>query len=173
MKTKNIILIALLVLLTGLASCQKDHDIPTGKVFNAESGGSGGGSTTDSSIITVTVNPSEGGTVSGGGTYQHGQQCTLTAVANADYSFSNWTEDGIQVSTSANYTFTVDGNRNLVANFSGFGGGTGKTVLIKDFTGARGVNCPAATEYAYNLQYQLDENHIFIMNVHAGYLANL
>ena len=48
---------------------------------------------------------------------------------------------------------------------------TGKTVLIKDFTGARCVNCPAAAEYAHNLQHQLDEEHIFIMSVHAGYLA--
>ena len=48
---------------------------------------------------------------------------------------------------------------------------TGKTVLIKDFTGARCVNCPAAAEYSHNLQHQLDEDHIFIMSVHAGYLA--
>ena len=48
---------------------------------------------------------------------------------------------------------------------------TGKMVLIKDFTGARCVNCPAAAEYAHNLQHQLDEDHIFIMSVHAGYLA--
>jgi hypothetical protein len=48
---------------------------------------------------------------------------------------------------------------------------TGKTVLIKDFTGARCVNCPAAAEHAHNLQHQLDEEHIFIMSVHAGYLA--
>ena len=48
---------------------------------------------------------------------------------------------------------------------------TGKTVLIKDFTGARCVNCPEAAEYAHNLQHQLDEDHIFIMSVHAGYLA--
>ena len=48
---------------------------------------------------------------------------------------------------------------------------TGKTVLIKDFTGARCVNCPAAAEYAHNLQHQLGEDHIFIMSVHAGYLA--
>ena len=48
---------------------------------------------------------------------------------------------------------------------------TGKTVLIKDFTGARCVNCPAAAEYAHSLQHQLDEDHIFIMSVHAGYLA--
>ena len=48
---------------------------------------------------------------------------------------------------------------------------TGKTVLIKDFTGARCVNCPAAAEYAHNLQHQMGEDHIFIMSVHAGYLA--
>ena len=48
---------------------------------------------------------------------------------------------------------------------------TGKTVLIKDFTGARCVNCPAAADYAHSLQHQLDEEHIFIMSVHAGYLA--
>ena len=48
---------------------------------------------------------------------------------------------------------------------------TGKTVLIKDFTGARCVNCPGAAEYAHNLQHQLDEDHIFILSVHAGYQA--
>ena len=48
---------------------------------------------------------------------------------------------------------------------------TGKTVLIKDFTGVRCNNCPAAAEYAHNLQHQLDEDHIFILSVHAGYLA--
>lgn len=48
---------------------------------------------------------------------------------------------------------------------------SGKTVLIKDFTGARCVNCPAAADYVHNLQHQLDEDHIFIMSVHAGYLA--
>ena len=48
---------------------------------------------------------------------------------------------------------------------------TGKTVLIKDFTGVRCVNCPAAAEHAHNLQHQLDEDHIFIMSVHAGYQA--
>ena len=41
MKTKNILLVALLVLLVGMVSCKKDHDIPTGKVFNGGSGGGG------------------------------------------------------------------------------------------------------------------------------------
>ncbi len=115
MKTKNITLIALLVLLTGFASCKKDHDIPTGKVFN---GGSGGGSTTDSLTISVTANPSEGGTVSGSGKYLKGKTCVVTASANEGYVFSNWMENGIQVSTSVSYSFTVDIDRALVANFS-------------------------------------------------------
>lgn len=49
--------------------------------------------------------------------------------------------------------------------------GGNKTVLIKDFTGARCVNCPEAAEYAHELQHRLGEDRIFILSVHAGYLA--
>ena len=68
--------------------------------------------------ITVTSDPTNGGTVSGGGTYQQGQSCTVTATANSGYAFAKWTENGTQVSTDANYTFTVTGDRSLVAHFS-------------------------------------------------------
>ena len=68
--------------------------------------------------ITVSANPTNGGTVTGGGSYQQGQSCTVNATANTGYTFSNWTENGNVVSTNASYTFTVTGNRNLVANFS-------------------------------------------------------
>ena len=69
--------------------------------------------------ITTAANPTNGGsgTPIGGNTYQYGQTCTVKAVANSGYVFVNWTEDGVQVSSNANYTFTVTGNRNLVANF--------------------------------------------------------
>lgn len=49
--------------------------------------------------------------------------------------------------------------------------GGNKTVLIKDFTGARCVNCPAAAEAAHQLQHLLGEERIFILSVHAGFLA--
>jgi hypothetical protein len=68
--------------------------------------------------ISVSANPSNGGTVSGGGTYQQGQSCTVHANANSGYTFTNWTENGSVVSTNANYNFTVTGNRTLVANFT-------------------------------------------------------
>ena len=73
--------------------------------------------------VSVSCSPSDGGTATGGGTYQQGQTCTVTATANAGYTFSNWTEDGEVVYTNAAYTFTVNGNRNLVANFAVSGGG--------------------------------------------------
>ncbi|MBR5725636.1 MAG: T9SS type A sorting domain-containing protein [Muribaculaceae bacterium] len=75
----------------------------------------GGGGT--SFNITVSANPTNGGTVTGGGTYNQGQSCTVSATANNGFTFTNWTENGNVVSTQANYTFTVTGNRTLVANF--------------------------------------------------------
>ena len=69
--------------------------------------------------ITVAALPTEGGSVSGGGSYEGGgATCTLTATANHDYRFLNWTENGEVVSSDAEYTFTVAGDRSLVANFS-------------------------------------------------------
>jgi hypothetical protein len=68
--------------------------------------------------ISVSANPTNGGTVTGGGTYQQGQSCNVTAAHNPGYTFINWTENGNVVSTDASYTFTVTGNRTLVANFT-------------------------------------------------------
>ena len=67
--------------------------------------------------ITVSANPTDGGTVNGGGTYQQGQSCTVTATPASGYTFVRWTENGTQVSTNASYTFTVTNNRTLVAQF--------------------------------------------------------
>ena len=74
--------------------------------------------TVQSYTITLTANPTEGGTLTGGGTYNHGQYCTAVATEASGYTFVNWTEDGTEVSTDASYYFMVEGNRNLVANFT-------------------------------------------------------
>lgn len=68
--------------------------------------------------IRLTANPTDGGTLSGGGTYQQGETCTVTATPNTNFTFVNWTEGGNVVSTNASYTFIVDSNRALVANFT-------------------------------------------------------
>ena len=67
--------------------------------------------------ITVTANPSEGGTVTGAGSYYQGTSVTLTATANRGYVFVNWTKNGAQVSTNPTYTFTVTAAGRYVANF--------------------------------------------------------
>ena len=71
---------------------------------------------------TVNVSATAGGTVSVNGgasaAFASGAPCTVTAKASTGYTFQNWTEGGTVRSTSASYTFTVTGNRTLVANFT-------------------------------------------------------
>ena len=67
--------------------------------------------------ITLTANPTNGGTVSGGGTFQAGTSITVTAEAAEGYTFVNWTEEGEEVSTAASYMFEVTATRSLTANF--------------------------------------------------------
>jgi M6 family metalloprotease-like protein len=74
---------------------------------------------TDLYSITVSANPAEAGTVSGGGSYRFGETCTVTATPIIDdYSFVNWTQNGEEVSTEASYSFIVTNDVDLVANFS-------------------------------------------------------
>ena len=81
------------------------------------------GAQSTSFVIDATANPVEGGVVSGGGSYQVGTECMLTATANEGYTFTNWTENDEVISTDATYTFIVNANRTMVANFSYNGGG--------------------------------------------------
>ena len=67
--------------------------------------------------ITTTANPSDGGTVSGEGSYYEGATCTLTTRPYPAYNFISWTENGIVVSTERTYTFTVTKTADYVANF--------------------------------------------------------
>ena len=67
--------------------------------------------------ITVSANPAEGGVVTGGGEFEETDEITVKAVANENYVFVNWTENDVEVSTEAEYTFEVLADRALVANF--------------------------------------------------------
>ena len=68
--------------------------------------------------ITVSSNPSNGGTVTGAGTYDPGTTVTLTATANEGYTFTNWTRNGVVMSTNVSYSFTVSTAAEYVANFT-------------------------------------------------------
>lgn len=68
-------------------------------------------------VITVMADPIEGGVVSGGGTFNAGNICTLSAVPNTGYNFVNWTKNGNVVSASPSFSFNVMENADYVAHF--------------------------------------------------------
>ena len=67
--------------------------------------------------ISVTANPSNGGTVSGGGEFTFGETCTVIATPRNGYTFTGWTENEEVVSDELEYSFTAINDRELVANF--------------------------------------------------------
>ncbi len=69
--------------------------------------------------ITTSVNPPGSGSVTlnpNKATYQPGEQVEVTAVANSGFGFTNWSGDLSGTETSK--TIVVNGNLNIVANFS-------------------------------------------------------
>ena len=65
--------------------------------------------------------------------YDYNGSCTVYAKASAGYTFVNWTDaDGNEVSTSANYTFTVTNVTNLTANFTSRGRGASRPSRPRD-----------------------------------------
>ncbi|NLX21141.1 MAG: hypothetical protein GXY55_05635 [Phycisphaerae bacterium] len=67
--------------------------------------------------VDATSNSETLGTVSGGGVFNQSSSVTVTATAIGSAQFASWTENGAVVSTSASYTFTLTGDRHLVARF--------------------------------------------------------
>ena len=114
--------------------------------------------TLNSYTITATANPTAGGTVSGAGEFNHGASCTLTATANTGYTFTNWTENGSVVSSNANYTFTVTGNRTLVANFT-----------LNTYTVATAANPAAGGTVSGDGEYNHGESCTVTATANTGY----
>lgn len=68
--------------------------------------------------INISTNPANAGFYTGAGSYSSGAFANLQAYCFDGYNFTNWTEVGVEVSTSPLYTFQVTGNRTLVANYT-------------------------------------------------------
>jgi hypothetical protein len=71
--------------------------------------------------VALASSPPGAGTLLGAGTYGSGAPVTVTATPNTNalpYLFVNWTEGGLFQSALTNYSFTIAGNRSLVANFT-------------------------------------------------------
>ena len=67
--------------------------------------------------VRVHASPASGGTASGGRTYEKGSTAAVSAAPAAGYRFAGWTEGGKAVGDKPAYSFPVDGDRVLTANF--------------------------------------------------------
>jgi subtilisin family serine protease len=68
--------------------------------------------------IEVAINPENAGVVEGSDDYSHNEEVELLAIPFYGYTFYNWTEDGIVISTSNYLTFNAMSDRLLTANFA-------------------------------------------------------
>ena len=68
--------------------------------------------------VELSASPAEGGLVEGGGVYQEGEVCIAAAIANPNYEFACWLENGEWLTDEEKYVFVVDADRQLVAKFS-------------------------------------------------------
>ena len=90
-------------------------------LVDTPSDGSNPGSTTPQQVTLTTVaNPSNGGTITGAGTYAKDAQVTLKATANSGYTFSRWSDGN----TNAQRTVTASADATYTAQFTQNGGGS-------------------------------------------------
>jgi M6 family metalloprotease-like protein len=114
--------------------------------------------------LTLSAAPSYGGTVSGAGAYDENTPVTVTATANTNYSFYNWTKNGVSVSTDTNYTFNITENTALVANFKS------SNANLTSLTASSGVLTPAFS--ATTVNYTVDVDYEIEMISITGVAAN-
>lgn len=76
---------------------------------------SGGGGQPSTHQVTVAASPAGSGTVTGAGTYNHGQQIQLQANPSAGYKFSHWSGDAIGFQNPV--TVTVNDDLAITAHF--------------------------------------------------------
>jgi uncharacterized repeat protein (TIGR02543 family) len=72
----------------------------------------------DEFTVTAAAADAQMGIVTGSGTFESGEEVTVTATANEGYHFVNWSVDGTIVSVTDTYTFTVGANTTLTATFA-------------------------------------------------------
>lgn len=148
--------------------------------------------TVENFSVNLSPSPTLGGVTSGSGQFDEGSLITITAIPNIGYTFDNWTENEVVVSTSANYEFILMGNRTLVANYSlipgtqfdvntsalpiaggttngsgSFDAGTDVSVTATANTGYSFVNWTVA-----GIEVSTNANYTFAVNANTALVAN-
>ena len=132
------------------------------------------------SKIAASASPAVGGTVNGSGDYLGGSVASITAIPSPGYSFSAWTEKGKTVSNNSTYTWTVSGNRTLVAVFQA---GNPNTATVDPaltgtvsgtgfFLQGKTVNLVATPTFGYAFVNWTENNVIISTNAILSYPAS-
>jgi hypothetical protein len=92
-------------------------------------------------VYTLTMDASTGGSTSPAYAQSSGTPITVSAIANSNYSFSNWTvisgNPSISNTTSATITVTLSGNATIQANFVSKAVTYNPTVSVSPLTGSK------------------------------------
>ena len=89
--------------------------------------------------VSTIAQPAGSGTVTGGGVYGDGDNVNVSAVAADGYQFLRWTEGGVEVSTSASFSFQAFADRSLSAVF-----GVPPSGVLFDFDSSPTPSIPGA-----------------------------
>lgn len=113
---------------TGMARLLTSRILPEGEYAVSETRGlfMATGETTGETTgvarfnVTVSANPASLGSATGGGRFDAGSSVTVHATPNQGNNFTGWSQTvgGIIISPARDYTFTLNGDTSLVANFT-------------------------------------------------------
>lgn len=111
-----------------------------------------GSTVVDSSVtgkvsLTLSTNNVAAGQVMGAGTYDAGTTVTITASPYSGYIFTNWTINGVILSTSSSVDVVVNSSQTIVANFSVAAASTRVLTVNRNITSA-GTVTPSGGSYA-------------------------
>lgn len=104
----------------------------------------------EASVITVSVDPENSGTATGGGTYENGSTAVLEATANPGYYFLNWKLTEVESHLSP-YSFTVEGDASYTARFAQI---PSTSIVIGQPTSSE-ETLPCHSYYNYSLTQQI------------------
>lgn len=165
----------------GLATCAGIDTVRNNSAFSNVSLENLAPVLTAYTVSTLTA-PNGSGSAGGSGIFQAGSSVTVSATPASGHGFAAWSENGVTVGTSPTYTFTVNGNRDLVANFqpatlaafklSSFSAGElGDDAVSGSLADPDGDGFPNLAEYALGMNPKLSDKPAQSASVADGRLS--
>lgn len=119
-------------------------------------------------LVILSANPTSGGTVTGAGSYEFNSTVTVVATAKniigSKFLFTNWTENGNEISKSNSYSFTITSNRNLIANFQDITSVENENEIPTSYSLSQ--NFPNPFNPSTNIQFAIPKESLVVLKVY-------